>query len=123
MSQLQGAVYPRAVVSGDTFSLALTYQDGDGNAIDLTGASATLAISWGPKPGSSVTSGSHSVAATLESGGTGQIDASIPDTVTDDLTSEHAVSYQLRLTDSAGKITTLLLGPVDITDSPVEVAE
>lgn len=123
MSQLQGAVYPRTLISGDTFVLSLIYQQEDGTAIDLSGASATLAISWSPKPGRSVASGSHSVSATLESGGTGQIDASIPTAVTDDLSSDHVVKYQLRLTDASGVISTLLHGSIDVSDSPVEASE
>jgi hypothetical protein len=106
----EGATYDIVIKQGASFKLDLTYEDGDGNPINLTGATARMQIRSGGD--ALVTLSSPSDGITL-GGSSGTIAVRIWANETDSLPVVPAV-YDLEVHGSATDVDRLLQGRVTI---------
>ena len=105
------ANYPLLVVIGDTKTVSLMMQDGDGAAIDITGRTYSAQIRTNVDDASPLATFSCSII----SGAAGTMQAVISADTTSSLTAGDAV-WSLKET-SSGIVTTILRGDVQIVES------
>ncbi len=91
---------------GDTLDIVVTWRDGSGTLVDLSGASVEFGIAV--KPGSS-RSFQYTTDDYITISGTGEITVSIPSEETKKWTYRRMV-YELTVTDSSNKVTTIAGG-------------
>ena len=102
------------IVQGDSFLLSLTYKDPNGNAIDLTGASALFEVKDMPGGRILCATASGLASASVNDGisftaSAGQINLNITPAKTQ-LFNYPRAAYQLQLTQANGVRSTLLTG-------------
>ena len=112
-------VFNFVTVRGNTLPINLTYEDGDGNPINLAGSSAEFVAR--------ISKAAGDPAITLTSPGRitlGGIAGTVVLELTPDETKELQEGalnfYELRITDAGGDVTTILKGTIDVKYSAIE---
>lgn len=115
------AQYNTTLVRGDTFQFTFVYKDAAG-AVDLTGATAEMAIRWkeAPKGVGYFPAGVVSLTGTVE-GSTGTVGFTMPAADTLALPDIGAAEYQIRIDYSDGVSVTPLVGTIIVYPNRFEV--
>ena len=114
-----GTKYDTSMFSGDSLTLNVAVQDGDGVAVNLTGATLEFALSkqsssGGPK-GSALFSKTPTVVNAV--GGSVQVEID-PDDTADLKCGEYY--GELQVTDASGNVSTVLYGTWEIVDDLIQ---
>ena len=92
---------------GDTFPFTVTLRDGDGNLLDLTGASFLLTVNAQEDP-TAAEAPEFTLAGAVAAPATGVIEFSMSESDADIVGTYY---YDLQMTDSSGYVRTVLRGP------------
>lgn len=107
--------YPITIKQGATFQKTLVWEDEDGNAIVLTGATAKMQVRSTPDSDTVLVELSTDNGRIVITPLTGTIALNIPAVVTELLDAPAEAVYDLEITDANSVVTRLLEGPVSIT--------
>ena len=109
--------YTITIEQGATFTLDLTWEDSDGNAVDLTGYSARMQVRASKSATTTLLDIPTDTNTSITLGGTqGTIAIRIEDDVTEALDAPQTAFYDLELEAGDGTVTRLLEGGVTITE-------